>query len=488
MGTEILYNSFSFSDQGPVPFLNLTREIRFDGAGNKIGSSSQITLEGTLTPLPSGQGYILIDELQDNLFDAFKVPGRLQVLCDSQTLMDVNVRPTVVNIPRSNDNWVQTAPFSIQLQYEEEAITGTTYVNNVEETWSIQVDENSSLYDWSYGATGDRNATVLNITHQLSAVGAPIYSGSGISKTAFESAKEWVVSQLGVSAGDINSNNVINLNGPKFSNLNHIRVENSNERGGTYAVTETWVGLDTTVSGLAGNAIEDFTASIRKDAESATTTIDIAGSIQGLEVRNMSGPTGSFAVTTTKYANASGFWNNVQPKLLNRAKIVSGLTNVNATPLNYSVAHGPSKGTISYQYTYDTRPCNLITDALFENIQVVDIHPTDVFASLVVLGRANGPLLQSIGTVTESRRAVNIDVVVPLPTECTYSGIMAAKPDDEIDEFLCEVQADLESQNVSYFLTQNQRSWNPKNGRYTVSVEWVYTGCSGTPPSTSFCV
>lgn len=492
MSTNITYGSYDFRNQaGPIPLLSINKNMKVDGAGAIIGSVYQLTLQGTLTPLPSGNiGYQNLDYMQDALMSGFNSHGLpLVVTCNGDTLMTVYPRVSQINLATSNDNWVQTTPYTIELQYDGEPITGSTYVDSATESWTVQIDESNSVYDWTYTGTPDKNSVVLNISHEVSAKGVEYYNSGGLVKPAWQQAKDWVVGQLGIAASDINSNNVINLTGSNFSNLNHIRVEQRGERDGTFSVQESWVSLDTSIAGIAGSGIEDFTASIKQDAETNITTIDINGSIRGLEVRNMSGGSGTFAINTTKYASASGCWSNIRPKLMNRAKIVSSsLTSkqLNPQPINLSVGHNPTQGVITYSYTYDDRPCNLIAGAIFENINITDIYPNDVIAVIPILGRGNGPLIQDMGTKTESHRVINLDIVIP-SSGCTWTAMNSAKPTGVVNSFLCEVQEELIDAGYSVFVASNQSSWDAKKGRYTHSLDLIYAGCSGGYYTTNFC-
>ena len=219
------------------------------------------------------------------------------------------------------------------------------------------------------------------------------------------------------------------------------------------------------------------------------TTVTVNGTIQGLETVSYGTNPGDYSLTTNKYEAASGYWACVQAKLLNRATIIGGdvaTRPINPVRLGRTVGHSPTVGSITYSYIYDDRPCNFVTDSLSEIITIIDVNPTDVFASLTALGRAFGPILQDIGTVTESRKSVNIDVLMPIPTGCAdILGSIAAAPN--VDTLLCTIEQDISGSNITYFKSQDQKSWNPKTGRFTQSVEWVFTPCDGAAPSTTFC-
>ncbi len=132
--------------------------------------------------------------------------------------------------------------------------------------------------------------------------------------------------------------------------------------------------------------------------------------------------------------------------MLPRAQLVSQALStrvLNSGVRTTTLAHNPTQGIVSYSYEYDDRPSNCISGALFENISVVDNNPTDVFASLTVLGRAAGPILQDIGTVTSATRAVNIEAIMTIPTGCTVANLLTNRPSSQASGILCTFETDL---------------------------------------------
>ncbi len=490
--TNITYGDYNFQSLGgPVPFLNITKETLVSDDGKSLGTIFNMLVEGTLTPAPTGLfGYVNIDAMQDSLLTGFGQDGlEFKVTCGASTLMSVYPRIRNISLPRSPDNWTQTSPYTIDLTWEESGISGDIFVNSASESWDIQIDDTASPYNWSTGAIEDSASTFANVSHSLSAQGIAHYDASVLVKPAWQQARDWVTGQLGLDNSVLGSPSVLNLNSSAFVGYNHIRVQSYDEKAGSFSVQESWTAVDSGAGlGYCGNAREDFTANIQYDLGSDLTTVTINGTIQGLETVNYGEIAGDYSLTTNKYSAASGYWDCVQTKLFTRANLVgSGIATrvLNPARLNFSVGHNPTAGLISYTYTYDDRPCNFVSGSLSESIAITDVNPTDVFASLTALGRAFGPILQDIDTVTASIKAVNIDVLMPIPTGCLniINNIDAAP---NVDTLLCEIERSVSGSNITYFKSQDQKSWNPKTGRFTQSVEWTYTPCDGTPPSTTF--
>ena len=492
---NITYGGYDFQeDGGPIPFLDITRSFLRSEDGESIGTRFDMSVNGTLTPLPAGaDGYVNIDTMQDTLLSGFDTDGKeFKVTCDATTLLSVYPKIGNISLPPSRDNWTQTSPYTINLFWEGDPITDNTYVESVSESWNVQIDNSTAKYDWDLtGGVNDSNSILVSIGHSVSAKGIAHYDVGVLVSPAWQQAREWVVGQLGCDGTIAASSGVLNLTAADFSGFNHSRVQEYGERAGSFSVQENWIAMNTGVVGLCGNAIEDFTASVQYSIDSDLTTVSVNGTIQGLETINYGSSPGEYSVTEKKYDAASGYWNCIKPKLLGRATLISSdvsTRSINPTQLTLSIGHNPSNGFITYAYSYDDRPCNFVAGSLGEDISITDLHPVDVFASLTALGRAYGPILQDVGTVTESKKAITINVMMPIYTGC--SDIIEAYNDSPASAFvplLCTIEESLSGSNVTYFKSQDQSNWNPKTGRFSQSVEWTYAPCGGDAPSTSFC-
>lgn len=496
------YGTYNFT---PVPFITLDKEYTKDDADEQIGSIFRITLEGTLTPLPDGTGgYDNVDALQDDLRDALSTDGQLfKVACGASTLISAHPRLSNLQFARSTDNWVLTTPYTVTLEWDEEP-TGSgedsfsPFLKTVKESWNLETAEDKAYYDWDLSGTPDTSPYTVVLTHTVSAVGKRHYvSGGGstgtLQKPAWEQARDWVIPRLGYDSSQITSSGVINLDTADFVAYNHVRTQSIDETAGEFAVSESWLVITPSGSGVAGSALEDFTISIRSSIDADLTSVSIDGNIQGLESRDYGSSPGDYTIDESKYDAALDYWTNVQTKLLGRVNKV--LDNESTRPLSVlprakSVAHNPTAGTISYNYEYDDRPCNYINGALSEVITINDNNPTDVFAQLTVLGRAAGPILQSMSTVTAATKEVSIEAVMEIPSGCDTGNcavLITSAPTSQVNTLLCCLEGELTDAYNQVFKSQDVASWSPKTGRYTRTVQWTYTNCSGSAPSTSFC-
>lgn len=509
--TTMTYGGYSFS---PVPTLDITKQHIKSEAQVPLGSIFRTRLNGFL--IPSGQGGLEVTtDLMHELRTAFSGDGQLfSVQCDGQTVMECNPRILGIQFNESTDNWVNRIPYSIEIEYDNEPVniglegSGEDYehglippfIDNASENWSVEFIEDNAYFLWNIsGDVTDSCPYTLRVTHSVTAKGRNHYnSGGDLRKPAWQEARDYVTPLLGYDTGIVQGEQVLNFDITEFDRYNHIRTNQVDELGGNYSVTETWLVVNSGNIGILSNALEDFTVNVRTSLESDLTTVGIDGNIQGLESRTYStggvGTTGDFSIDESKYDAASSYWNLVQDRLFGRALYAGSGTStrdLNPTPNITSVGHNPTRGIITYAYEYNDRPCNFISNSLFENISINDSHPTDIFAELAVLGRAVGPILQDISTVTSFKRNVNIDVIMPIPTvNCSdfdnIVNLIGEAPTGDVASLLCSIETNLTGAYSQVFKSQDTSSWEPKTGRYNRQVEWTVGDCSGSV-NTSFC-
>ena len=171
---------------------------------------------------------------------------------------------------------------------------------------------------------------------------------------------------------------------------------------------------------------------------------------------------------------------------------------LNIIPISTSETHNTRKGTLSYSYQFNNKP-NFITGVISSNITVDTTFPNDVFAESFVLGRSLGPVLQDLGTITTAKKNINIEVNVIPPK--TMNGILMSDPDCPLytDGYVYStITGIIESlkpygdRQQSYFsparlndsgkvfVVNNQENWNPIQGKYTLSLGYVYQPCNAS--------
>jgi len=276
---------------------------------------------------------------------------------------------------------------------------------------------------------------------------------------------------------------ILNFDPTTYTLCDNVRSFVIDEKGGTYSASENWLVLDdSSQDGSTANAIENFNIELRKSETDARNRVSVNGSIQGLETRSYSP---EFAISETKYAAASGHWEQIKDanRIYPRANVIATNENItlNADPILSSVAHSPALGIISYSYEYDDRPTNCITGAITESITISDSGPTDVFAQVAVIGRSAGPILQDMSTSSAITREVSIDILMSGNDNCSatsWATMMSENnPRIQTDAIVSTAAASLSSYG-QVFKHVDTESWNPRNGRFRRHVGWTASSCT----------
>ena len=501
------YGAYSFE---PVPLVKIAKEFIKTDDGGALNEVTKLTLTGTAVSsshLATGG----LDEAKaaiDALRDAFKTDHQLLLVkCDTVEIIRAYPRVLSLNIDESSNNWVYTAPFSIELEFQTEVNETNPYAQNVkqaQEEWQLEfADDRPQYSETLVSGTQDATPYSLRLTHTVSAQGMRTYvsgaptSGS-VNQYGWQEARDYVISRIGYDSGVIASgaSGVFNFNVAALGVFNHMRSNSFDELNGNFSVSETWLLMNSGLSGLAGNALEDFTVTLRSSINDPTTTVSIEGSIEGLEVRDYGTSPNDFSITTEKYASAASYWNVVQGRLYERANTVAGSLprSLVTTATNSSVGHNKSRGTITYSYEFNNSLCfltnsgSLSGQVLSEIITITDNNPTDVFAKIAILGRAAGPILQEISTVSEKTKEVSIEILVIPPSTCNISDWIALGDtvNSNVNAVLCTIETSLAAASSQVFKHTDQKSWIPQQGRYTRSIGWTHQSCTGTA-DTSVC-
>lgn len=498
--------SYGGADLVPVPLISIEKTFQKNRAGVAIGTVLVVTLRGNIIDLDGNLPGILNEQIR-YVRSVFDKDGKyFEITCNGETLFEGYPR-IIQNITfeQSPDNWVFTCPYSVVLEFDNEPhdvntnyvpVSGENigtsaslmppFISDAADTWSFEFDQQISRYNLTITGITDTSPYLVRATHDVNAVGKSHYDGPNLSgvltKQAWEWAKDYVNTKLNQSPFIPLASGLLNINTGGWGIYDHFRVQKVSETEGTFGISETFL-LASNISGV----IEDFNVEIRRSAVDVFTNVNIQGTIQGLENRTYGLPPTGLTVNTTKFANATGYFGLIKDGLLifPRAQSIVSSDGVilNSEPLTKIVASSPTKGTVSYQYEFNNRPSNCIAGAKQESISISDENPSDVFSKIVVMGRAQGPILQSFNTVTEFRRTVNIDALVSPPTGCAFSTLTGTNnPNASATSVLCTFESDLRTRYNKVYKERDATNWDPKAGRYNRSVTWVAVDCTNIPP------
>jgi hypothetical protein len=414
---------------------------------------------------------------------------RYSISLTADYLIDSNNNVTIDGIPSSGN--IDT-PVNGRKTVTE-LFLSSGLIEDFNDTWSIETDESNGSI-----VAGKFMPRSYRLTRNMSATGKNIYGFPAPDppnplnrKQAWEHARDFIKYHVDNSGGvysssinDILSSGLL-LNMPSgYAGFNHIRSENLDKAAGTYSISDTYI-----LSPSGERSLENYSLSIQSGRDNPFTKVSIDGNIKGLSPLAASGYLASGQVETPydnaydkylKISNSGQF--GVGCDLYKRANN-SVASKLNAQPNSISLGVNETNGEITYNLEFDNRPTNYFSGVLSESINIQDTYPGDVFSVIPVIGRPTGPVLQYIGGRTEYKRDVTIEILIDY-TDIGYNhdrtSLMLTKPSlnepirSQLNSLINDVGPATEPYIRKYFLNPPSESWSPKEGRYSLSLSWVY--------------
>jgi hypothetical protein len=477
----------------PAPLVTIEKSYQKTGDGEIVGKLYNITLNGSIiawmgSPLSNGTFHIGSSYPDDEIIDTndrlaaiqrkqeairhlFSTEGQNLEIQTTSGLTSVRCYPRILGINFEQGIWHDRCNYSISLECDElygglfsEEDTFDQYVSNISESWTIDTNEEHAE------KLGVPKTYILS--HNLSANGKRFYDNFGnLTKPAWEQAKNWVVSKLGINSSVVQSVNVLNL--PSYyQGYNHSRNENIDQNNGSYSVTETWILS-------SGTSTENFSVKTIKTLEDPYVVVNIEGTITGYDQADS-----NLNVVKDKWTNAKEKLNFVSGVAFTRAQYFSN-ENLNIVPRNELFGFNPIQGTITYDFEFDNRPINLIDGVKRETIAVNDQVGGEKFAAVFVLGRTKGPVLQGLGTKEANVRSLNIELLVDPPTYSdrsvsTIKDVLLNKNPFYDSTYSLGINNVINAVNPanngfsSVYQDQPQINWDAKNGLFSYNCNWTY--------------
>jgi hypothetical protein len=407
------------------------------------------------------------------------------------------------------------------------ALAQSGFIDDYSESWSIDVEEGKGTTKTNVpyvNGTGDvTSIRTYRLTRNISATGRTMYYDEGgiKRKEAWEQAKKYVYMSVlrdttpntsndnssgyeqfpEYSLGPYFGSGYLNIAKNLWGGYNHLRTESFDITAGSFTLTDVWLLS-------SGTAYENYDCSLSKSSDNGLHKVSIQGNIKGLSSahagHNQYG--GSIntsqilnpvftTATNTQYQNALYKWHQISNigqygplcHLFKRAQSIVHV-GLNHIPLSVSLGSNEFTGEITYNIEYDSRPSNIVTGTLSENISVSDTYPGDVFAVIPVIGRQTGPVLQYIGGRTEYQRNLNIELVMdkyyasgqgPLPVRIRQLNVLS-KPSlnepfrSQISSIIHAYSPIQEPGIRKYFASPPSESWDASSGRYSLQINWTY--------------
>lgn len=528
-GVYMYYGNFQFKPQDgyPIPQVSLSKEFDRDQGGRIIGSKTIVSLEGVI--YNSGTTFTAILPKETGLRDAFSKDRSFRFGCGaSAPSYSGNAKVTRYTSEKTENRWVSTIAYSVELLIEDLpsttcSATGIYNVSSCQDEWNMEILDEYNYVNNPAGAQILRRALsfpigaiypLYRISRTIGAVGKFIPTGSdGLGISAISGAKQWVRCRLD-TAPETSISGI--LSGIVLYNFT--RSVNVDDPGGSYRLTDNWIGIPTGFA--SGLYMESFNVESSLD-NTYMRTVTINGTVKGLEPFNTgviytpsaiggSGAAGSIlpaasiaraSAQQSKYESAlSGYHNVIKPNIFSRVQCFvekehdpnstsqqTGIFRrffgrdenpINPLPISITEGSNPTEGSVSYSWVYNNRPLNLISGSILETLTVIDNFPSQVIAELFVLGRRIGPVLQNLGTYTTASRDVTFEVTMLRPTG--LSNIRFPRT------AYIQITGLVESFNPTYllnanicksFVKANSESWSITEAKFTKQKTWVWQHC-----------
>lgn len=477
----------------PVPTVDITKSYVKNANGN-LGKLYTITLSIIAiaykgSPRSDGSFWTLDTEPPDEDIDVdarfesltrkhdaleqlFGTEGKVLEFQPVNGGLEMKCNPRIISINFAAGPWVDTSVITVQMEADQLEPEKTSddfeaFIQDAQENWTLDTDETPENLTQS---------RTYRLSHTISAVGKRFYESDGsIAQEAWKNARDYVLPRLGLDNSILSSSGVNNLPA-YYGGFNHLRSENTDEAGGAFAVTETWVIA-------SGSYIEDFNLSTQLGQDGMIhTTVD--GSITGLEERDS-----NMVLLTSKWDNAVTGFNSVESLAHSRAETYSTYT-LNPLPLNKTIGRNPIAGTINYSYEYDDRPTNIVTDVVSEHISLQNSYKVDLFAEIPVLGRNIGPVLQDLSSYQAATRSLDINLV--FSPDYFDSGITLAQRLNDYNPRLHSPQSSeinsiitaakpignaLNNLNIAAdteYVSNRSENWDPYSRSYSLQISWTF--------------
>ena len=485
------YGDYTFD---PKPLFTINKEYIKTPSNIGLGTRYTVNIEGQIIPatgkLPDGdpqagiqQVFSGVDSIQRAFDDDFKL---LSLYCDDCTDPIISGYPRIVSfdIANTNDNYVLRSDYSISLElpsltavgFDSVGPTGADFgssgIISYTDEFTIEFLDERVGGNLSLGLP--TIPTIFSIQRSMSVQGDS-QSTDGSYTEPWRKAESFAKTRLGFPS-DIPTLSGLLRPGDQVSN--NFRTISVNKTEGRVDVNETYIAMTG-----SERAYEDFEVNISQDLEDPFVTITVDGTVNGLTDL---GYAGTSVTGTPKFNNAvSGWQSSISGGLYSRAAavyaatpIMSGhiaATTLNPYALTQTVGYNPIAGTINYSYVYNNRPLNCCGFALSEDITYSESEPQDIFASLTVLGKVSGPVLQTIGTVGPRTRDISINAVLPIVQSCTATGFYMAPV--VYDQLVMNYENFLKTNYNQVFSTSFTKTWEPKTGRFALAQSWTVGKC-----------
>lgn len=469
---------YTKSDDGTITGLkttiNISGKILFSGSSDRTGSalSSAFTIFEHFSADKVGGGK-KADDQDTGTLEITSADGSSTDTYPNSTLMSAEASALDDSAHMFYREISYTFESNITASDDDEEI-----LESQSEEWSIEENQEKTFED------GDPEGTIRSsytISQNLSASGkkdtqgstspwaqakawclARVCTGSPTDWTASKSANDKALDSSFVvkTAGGVGGAAGIDLSEFKKYTVN--RTYSSNISEGSFSLNTSWVvryGEGTTDDAQ----VDSLDVSIETSVE-GSTSVTVNGSITGIDT------SGDASTTNNKMVNARNQLPVIEGKAYALASALYATHKPSYAPsgglktdvLSKSIGENQAEGAITFSYSYNDEEVDN-PDALSQKISITDDNKdrdVKVLAIIAIIGKADGPIIQDIGTTPERKKSASLEWVMK-------QGKRTTQPDGK------DVLTAYAPAGTSYIVSKNE-TWSEDDGAYNLSIDWVY--------------
>jgi hypothetical protein len=279
---------------------------------------------------------------------------------------------------------------------------GFEHIKSYDESWEFSYDRLNIDED-----LGDNR--VFSVSRTISAQGLPQITAGVVTKTAYQSAKEFVCSRLTDGSGVQLPSNCVGFSEMIDTNIqrNYSNTHSVNIYTGDYTVSENWMYSEK-------DYLDVYTISHAKSLTESCDTVSIQGNFTGFDKR----VGGSVTVSAFNVAK-SGYDELGESGIRARVESIVGFT-VDPIPESSTISYNKFGGVVDYDFTFKQRPNRYVTEAKSEIISISNNWEEDVVNTVLILGK--GEVVRKNNTTGFRAYSTSLNVNLVFPCSVLTSG------------------------------------------------------------------
>lgn len=466
-------------------YLTSSREPNRNEEGTVLMEKYNITIRGSIVGTSNGQG-----DSETNLINLIKsgigvvgAPGS-----DTRDMYVLEIEGANIIYEQArlvNASFSEPPEDTAGIHFVEATLTFEVYSGSMlrSASESIEIRKENDRNTFDNDTLSDTSKYSFTVTQTISAQGLMTGGSDGYATArAFCENGSWSTSKgasVEKNAAGGNLNTILTLSGMGLSlpnnELNCIRSVNADPVAGSYSITNTFFRS-------AGKTFTDVTIDVQRD-ESGEMSASAQGTIQGIS-------TGGPADTSDdRYAAALAAFNSLTANGTFSGGIVAGLCStefsasnpdgmiLDSYPIGFSKGQNKAKGTYTFNVTYRAYPSAINglrtsvagTGTLMATLTITydnrNSALVQTIATIPIIGRALGPIMQDMGTTQTKRKHVQLDA--------TVKPALRSLDNTALIDTCIGICLGYAPYGTAYISNSNG-TWDAATGKVSAFVEWTY--------------